>query len=242
MRPPNEPVGPSHESTFPVPMGDAFIFGEPLNVATFNAYGLRTVPQKSLSGCSQKSHRRTRLQYLIQELSTSRLAIVGIQEPIFRTPEVTPCCGPRKPCEFHEAVHQLEDAGFSFIANFSPQGRGGGVGLRFSKRRTVESSMSFEPRALFVRLRHDTGQLLHVLVVHFHHHFHAGQSPERMWGDVSLFLWDADAPALTLCDQKPVVLPGYDSEQISSHDALRHVLAAREREVMCLGRLGVVDA
>ena len=70
MRLPNEPMGPSHDSFVPAPTGDTFIFGEPFNVATFNAYGLSTVPQKSSSGCSQKSHRRTRLQYLIQELST----------------------------------------------------------------------------------------------------------------------------------------------------------------------------
>ena len=63
-----------------------------------------------------------------------------------------------------------------------------------------------------------------------------------MWGDVSLFPWDADVPALTLCDHNCVVLPGYDSEQTSSHDASRHELAAREREVLYLGRLGLVHA
>ena len=76
-------------------------------------------------------------------------------------------------------------------------------------------------------------------MVHFHHE---GQSRERMWGDAPLFPWDADVPALTLCDHNCVVLPGYDFEQTSSHAALRHVLAAREREVSCLGRLGLVDA
>ena len=126
MRLPQEPMGPSNDSPATAPTGDAFIFGEPLNVATFNAYGLSTVPQKSSSGCPQKLHRRTGLQYLTQELSTSQSDIVGIQEPIFRNPAVTPCCGPQKPCEFHWAGHQLDDAGFSFIANFSPQRRGGG--------------------------------------------------------------------------------------------------------------------
>ena len=68
---PNEPIGPCHNSSVPASTCDVFIFGEPLNVATFNAYGLNAVLQKSSSDCSQKSHRRTRLLYLIQELSTS---------------------------------------------------------------------------------------------------------------------------------------------------------------------------
>ena len=63
-----------------------------------------------------------------------------------------------------------------------------------------------------------------------------------MWGDVSLFPWDADVPALTLCDYISGVLLGCDFQRTSSHDASRHVLAAREPEVQCLGRLGPVDA
>ena len=99
--------------------------------------------------------------------------------------------------------------------------------------------MSSEPRTLFVRLRHDIRQLLRVLVAHLHHE---GQTRERMWGDVSLFPWDANVPALTLCDHNSVVVPGDDSEKTSSRDASRHVPAAQEREVLCLGHLGLPNA
>ena len=63
-----------------------------------------------------------------------------------------------------------------------------------------------------------------------------------MWGDVSLVLWDANVPASMLCDHSSAVLPGYDFKTILSHDASRHVLAARELEVVCVGHLGLSEA
>ena len=38
----------------------------------------------------------------------------------------------------------------------------------FSQRLAVMSSESLEPRVLFVRLKHDTGQLLQLLLAYFH--------------------------------------------------------------------------
>jgi endonuclease/exonuclease/phosphatase family metal-dependent hydrolase len=208
----------SHDSLCVLPSDPLFV-GEPLNVATFNAYGLPCVPDKSSVG---KTRGQTRLQHLIHAMDSSQLDIVGVQEPIFRVPPQNPCSTASKPCDYHKARSQLADAGFFSISNLSPQGRGG-VALIFSQRWTVMSPESLEPRVLFARLKHDTGQLLQVLVAHCHHE---GRAREQMWRDLPLLLWDARIPVLTLCDNNSVLAPGNDPEKTSARDSGRCVVDA----------------
>ena len=109
-------MGASHDSLCVRP-SDHFIFGEPLNVATFNAYGPPCVPGKYSVG---KKRGQTRLQHLIHEMVSSQLDIVGVYEPIFRVPDQTPHCTASKPCDYHEARSQLANAAFSVLTNLSP--------------------------------------------------------------------------------------------------------------------------
>ena len=101
------------------------------------------------------------------------------------------------------------------------------------------SSKSLEPRVLFARLKLDTGQLLQVLVAHFHHE---GQAREQMWRDLPLLSWDARIPLLTLCDSNSVLVAGHDSAKTSARDSGRCVVDAREREVLYLSQLGLSDS
>ena len=67
-------MGTSYDSLCVLPF-DRFILGEPLNVATFNTYGLPCVPGKSSVG---KKCGQTRLHHLIHEMVSSQLDIVGV--------------------------------------------------------------------------------------------------------------------------------------------------------------------
>ena len=82
-----------------------------------------------------------------------------------------------------------------------------------------------EPTVLFARLKHDTGQLLEVLVTHFHHE---RQVHEQMWRDLPLLSWDARITELTLCDHNSVLAPGHDSEKTSARDCGRCVVDVGE--------------